>query len=91
MPSDTSDNELEQVVRRAVRAELAVIGERLFWTLVATIGVLAGLGLTLAGFNSDSQLSIPLAAAGVSLAGLAVYRLLWAWDMPLFGKKTVTR
>ncbi|WP_266078478.1 hypothetical protein [Haladaptatus caseinilyticus] len=86
MSNDISDERLEPVVRRAVRAELRVLGERLFWTLLATIALYWGLMFIIMGLASASS---PLfAAAGIVLVVLALWRVLQAWNLPPFGSPT---
>ncbi|WP_276299045.1 hypothetical protein [Halorussus lipolyticus] len=84
MPSDRSDEELDRVVRRAIRAELELLAGRIFWTLVAGVGIFAGSGLTMAGLNTAG--GTPAAAAlvgfGVVLVVLGVRTLLLKWELP---------
>ncbi|PSQ50752.1 hypothetical protein BRD15_01125 [Halobacteriales archaeon SW_6_65_15] len=83
MSSDISDEQLERVVRRAVRAELELLGERLFWTLLATFAAIWGVALVINGLSAPENFGI--GAFGVVLLALAVWRLLWTWDLPPFG------
>ena len=81
MPSDVSDERLERAVRRAVRAELRLFGERLFWTFVAVLGIVSGLGLVAGGFNAAgwNVVTVGFVVFGVSLVGLGIRTLLLKW------------
>jgi cytochrome b561 len=82
MSSDISDEQLERVVRRAVRAELELLGERLFWTLLATFAAIWGAAFVANGLSDPANFGA--GAFGVVLLALAVWRLLWTWDLPPF-------
>ncbi|WP_135824595.1 hypothetical protein [Halorussus ruber] len=84
MPSETSDEELDRVVRRAVRAELELLAGRIFWTLVATVGIFAGFGLVTMSFNAAgwNLATGAFLALGVALIGLGIRTLLLKWDLP---------
>ncbi|MFC4550001.1 MULTISPECIES: hypothetical protein [Halorussus] len=81
MSSDASDEELERTVRRAIRAELTVLGERLFWTFVAILGIFAGLGLAAGGINAAdwNYVTAGFVVFGVALVGLGIRTLLLKW------------
>jgi hypothetical protein len=83
MSSDVPDEQLERVVRQAVRAELELLGERLFWTLLATFAAIWGVTFVANGLSDPANLGA--GAFGVVLLALAVWRLLWTWDLPPFG------
>ena len=81
MSSDISDEQLERVFRRAIRAELRVLGERLFWTFVAALGIVSGLGLVAGSFNAAgwNVVTTTFAVFGVALVGLGIRTLLLKW------------
>lgn len=84
MPSDISEEELYRVVRRAIRAELELLAGRVFWTLVATVGIFMGLGLVTMGFNAAgwNLVTAAFTVLGVSMVGLGIRTLLLKWDLP---------
>ena len=82
MSSDASDERLERIVRRAVRAELTLLAERLFWTFVAALGLFWGIFLVFAGLNGAGDTAILLSIFGVALFGAAVRTLLLKWELP---------
>lgn len=82
MLSDTSDEQLERVVRRAVRAELERLGERLFWTLLAAFGMLWGVWLAVAGVNGRGTMAVAFVVFGVALFAAAIRALLLKWELP---------
>ena len=82
MSPDKSDQQLERVVRRAIRAELTRLGERLFWTFVAALGLYSGVFLVFAGVNGGGDAAILLAVFGVALFAAAVRALLLKWELP---------
>ncbi|UPW01311.1 hypothetical protein M0R88_04205 [Halorussus gelatinilyticus] len=81
MPSDISDERLERVVRRAVRAELRRLAGRLFWTVVALVGIYAGFGLVALGFNAAgwSVVTTAFVVLGIALIGQGIRTLLLKW------------
>ncbi|UPV75265.1 hypothetical protein M0R89_04155 [Halorussus limi] len=81
MPSDISDEQLERVVRRAVRAELSRLVGRLFWTVVALVGIYAGFGLVALGFNTPelNVVTTAFVVLGIALVGQGVRMLLSKW------------
>jgi hypothetical protein len=84
MPSKTSDEELDRVVRRAVRAELELFAGRVLWTLVAAMGIFAGFGLVTMSFNAAgwNLATGAFLVLGVSLVGLGIRTLLLKWELP---------
>ncbi|WP_458205920.1 hypothetical protein [Haladaptatus sp. NG-SE-30] len=84
MPDEISDERLERVVRRAVRAELRVLGERLFWTVLAGIALFWGFMFAINGLAGTATLQPGLAVAGIALVVLSVWRILQAWNLPPF-------
>jgi hypothetical protein len=82
MPSDVPDEQLERVVRRAVRAELDRLAGRLFWTFVAALGLLWGVWLVTAGVNGRGTMALVFVVFGVALFAAAVRTLLLKWDLP---------
>ena len=82
MPSDVSDEQLERVLRRAIRAELRVLGERLFWTFVAALGLYSGLFLVVSGSNGRGSVAVAFVVLGVALVVAAIRALLLKWELP---------
>ncbi|USZ67423.1 hypothetical protein NGM10_11870 [Halorussus salilacus] len=82
MSTDPSDERVERIVRRAVRKELELLGERLFWTFVSALGLFWGLLLVASGANSPGDLSLGFAVFGAALALAAVRTLLLTWELP---------
>ena len=79
MSSDVSDEQLERVVRRAIRAELRVLGGRLFWTVIAAFGLYLGLFLVVSGSNGRGGVAVAFVILGVAMIGLAIRTLLLKW------------
>ena len=78
----SSDEQLERVVRRAIRAELRLLGERLFWTLVAALGLWWGSFLVVSGSNGRGGVAVAFVVFGVALVAAAVRALLLKWELP---------
>ncbi|WP_115864821.1 hypothetical protein [Halorussus litoreus] len=81
-PSDPSDERLERVVRRAVRAELERLGVRLFWTLIAVLGLFWGVFLVTSGVNGRGAVAVGFVVLGVAMFAAAIRTLLLKWDLP---------
>ncbi|WP_135853677.1 hypothetical protein [Halorussus salinus] len=81
MSSDISDEELQRAVRRAVRAEIDRLVGRLFWTVVALVGIYAGFGLVLMGFNAAgwNVVTVAFVVLGIALVGQGIRTLLLKW------------
>ena len=88
MPSDASgdndvtDEQLERVVRRAIRAELERLGARLFWTLIAALGLFWSVFLVTAGLNGRGSVAAGFVVLGVAMFAAAIRTLLLKWELP---------
>jgi hypothetical protein len=93
MPSDISDEELDRVVRRAVRTELELFAGRVLWTLVAAVGIFAGFGLATMSLNAAgwNLATGAFLALGVSLVGLGIRTLLLKWELPPYAPAATRR
>lgn len=82
MTSSPSDEQLERVVRRAIRAELERLAERLFWTLIAAFGLFSGLFLVASGVNGRGAVAAGFVVLGAAMVVAAIRVLLLKWELP---------
>ncbi|NEU55610.1 hypothetical protein [Halorussus sp. MSC15.2] len=84
MPSDIPDEQLERVVRRAVRAELDLLAGRVLWTLLSVVGISVGVGLVSMGLDAAKWNfgTVVFTVLGIWLVGLGIRTLLLKWDLP---------
>jgi hypothetical protein len=80
--SMASDEQLERVVRRAIRAELERLAERLFWTLIAALGLFSGLFLVTSGVNGRGTVAAGFVVFGAAMVVAAIRVLLLKWELP---------
>jgi len=86
--SDFSDERIERVVRRAIRAELERLGARLFWTLVAALGLFWGVFLVTSGVNGRGSVAVGFVILGVAMFAAAIRTLLLKWELPPYRPET---
>ncbi|MFC4450984.1 hypothetical protein [Halorussus aquaticus] len=84
MPSDIPDEQLERVVRRAVRAELNLLVGRVLWTLLSVVGISVGFGLVTMGLDAAewNPVTVAFTVLGIWLVGLGIRTLLLKWNFP---------
>jgi len=82
MTSDPSDERLARVVRRAIRAELERLAERLFWTLIAALGLFSGLFLVTSGLNGRGAVAAGFVVFGAAMVVAAIRAFLLQWELP---------
>lgn len=80
--NDVTDEQLERVVRRAIRAELERLGERLFWTLIAALGLFWGVFLVTSGVNGRGSVAVGFVVLGAAMFAAAIRVLLLKWELP---------
>ncbi|WP_135829438.1 hypothetical protein [Halorussus halobius] len=87
MASDVPDEQLARVVRRAIRAELRRLGERLFWTLISALGLFWGLFLVTSGVNGRGTVAAGFVVFGVAMVVAAIRALLLKWELPPYRRE----
>ena len=84
MPSnDSPHDDLEGIVRRAVRAELHALVFKLFWTVLAAVIVAVGVNAMAIGLFGIGSPLLPI-ALGAVLFVFGVRVLLSTWGVTLF-------